>query len=139
VSAGASSAAAAAAAARRQAMLRQEEEEMTGYSPQDLADDWEFKILRSATGAFKNPEKLRAVLDEEKRAGWVLVEKFDSGRLRLKRPASARQLDGKLDFDPYRNNVGTTEGTIALYVVLGVFTGLAVILGLLFIFLRASG
>lgn len=111
---------------------------MTGYSPQDLADDWEFKILRSATGAFKDPEKLRAVLDEEKRAGWVLVEKFDSGRLRLKRPASARQLDGKLDFDPYRNNVGASEGMVAFYTVLGILLGLVLVLGL-FLFLRASG
>jgi len=47
----AGAAAAAAAKRRREA----EEEHMTPYSPRDLAEDWEFKILRSATGAFKNP------------------------------------------------------------------------------------
>ena len=48
---------------------RQEEEEMTSYSSKDLAEGWEFKIVRSNFAAFRKPEKLRAVLDEEKRAG----------------------------------------------------------------------
>ena len=65
---------------------------MTPYQPQDLNDGWEFKILRSLTGAFGKPEKLREFLDEEAKAGWVLVEKFDNNRIRLKRPAMpARQ------------------------------------------------
>ena len=37
---------------------------------------------------FRNPAKMRAILDEEnRRGGWVLVEKFDNHRIRLKRPA----------------------------------------------------
>ena len=63
---------------------------MTPYQDQDLSGDWEFKILRSVTGAFGKPEKLKEALDQEAKAGWVLVEKFDNGRIRLKRPASAR-------------------------------------------------
>jgi hypothetical protein len=94
-------AAAAAVAARRR-----EEQEMTPYSGQDLADDWQFKILQSPSGRFRNPEYLQYALDDENRAGWVLVEKFDDHRVRLKRPASAAQLDGKLDFDPFRTLVG---------------------------------
>jgi hypothetical protein len=116
--AGAGAAAAAAAAQR----LREEEEEMTAYSSRDLADDWEFKIVRSAMSTFRNPEKLRAMLEEEARAGWVLVEKFDDQRIRLKRPAHAKQLDGKLDFDPYRTQVGTTDAKAAL-VILGIIGG----------------
>src|SRR5688572_17735489 len=45
-SSGAAAAAAAAAIARRH---REEEESMTGYTHTDLAQDWEFKILRSST------------------------------------------------------------------------------------------
>ena len=55
MSAGAAAGAAAAMARRK----REEEESMTGYSHADLAGDWEFKILRSATGAFRNPERFR--------------------------------------------------------------------------------
>lgn len=62
---------------------------MTGYTGTDLSEGWEFKILRSATGAFRKPNLLRQILDEESRAGWVLVEKFDSQRIRLKRPVCA--------------------------------------------------
>ncbi len=49
---------------------------MTGYTPEELASGSEFKILRSATSAFRRPEFLRQVLDEEKEAGWTLVEKI---------------------------------------------------------------
>lgn len=109
-------AAAAAAAARRRAE-RKEEEQMTGYTATDLADGWEFKILRSATGAFKKPEVLRGILEEEGRAGWVMVEKFDSQRVRLKRPAAARSGDSALGFDPYRTTVGISEGRLTLIII----------------------
>ncbi len=90
MSAGAAGGAAAAAAAAKRRREQEEEEELTSYQESDLNDDWEFKIVRSMTSAFKNPDKLRQALAEEAQAGWVLVEKFDNGRLRLKRPASAR-------------------------------------------------
>ena len=114
-------AAAAAAGAAAQAAARKEEEELTPYTPQDIAENWEFKILRSATGAFRNPERLRAILDEEGRAGWTLVEKFDNARVRLKRSARARAGDSALDFDPYRTWVGTKQGVVVLLVLLGSF------------------
>src|SRR6266481_995535 len=103
------SAGGAAAAAEQQRRMREEEEEMTPYMSGDLSQDWEFKILRSATGTLRNPERLRRFLEEEARAGWVLVEKFDNSRLRLKRPAKARELDGKLDVDPSRTYVGMSD------------------------------
>ena len=95
---------------------------MTPYAHEDLHGGWEFKILRSSFMTFREPQKLRAVLDEEARAGWELLEKFDDNRLRLKRPTSARQLDGKLDFDPYRTYVGPSEGARAL-LVMGAIVG----------------
>jgi hypothetical protein len=55
----------------------------------------EFKILRSATGAFKDPAVMQRYLAEEAQAGWTLVEKFDNSRIRLKRPAAARQQDAQ--------------------------------------------
>ena len=120
-------AAAAGAAAARKRRERQEEEEMTGYTPQELAEGWEFKIVRSSTGAFRTPAFLRAVLDEEQRAGWTLVEKFDNGRIRLKRPASARANDSALGSDAYRTHVGMSELKLALCILGAVFGGLALI------------
>lgn len=108
---------AAIAAAQVAARRQREEEAMATYSAEDLDGGWEFKFLRSACGEFKHPEKLRAYLDEEARAGWTLVEKFDSGRLRLKRPVSARAKDGTLGFDAYRTSVGVSEGKLALMIV----------------------
>jgi hypothetical protein len=131
----AASTTACAAAAAEQRRQHEEEEEMTSYTPQDLSQDWEFKILRSTMGAFKKPEFLRQCLEDESRAGWVLVEKFDDGRLRLKRPASARERDGKLaDIDPYRTNVGLSQNALALAIVgisLGVALGVILVITLL--------
>lgn len=107
---------------------------MSPYSPQDLGQDWEFKILRSASGAFKRSAFLRQCLDEEARAGWVLVEKFDDARVRLKRPASARDRDAKLDLDPYRTYVGLTpqaQGLAIVAVVLGISLGILLTIVLL--------
>jgi len=126
--AGAGAAAAAAAEARRK---RQEEEEMSPYSKQDLAENWEFKIIRSATSMFKDPEKMRAVLDEEARAGWVLVEKFDNQRIRLKRPHSARAADATLGFDPYRIQVGMSEGAMVGVVMAVVLGGIAIVIAII--------
>lgn len=90
---------------------------MTPYTPSDLAEGWEFKILRSSTGRFRDPAWLQSVLQEEQRAGWTLVEKFDNGRIRLKRPAKARAGDAALDFDPMRTWVGMTPGILAVLIV----------------------
>ena len=100
---------------------------MTTYTPQDLSGDWEFKILRSTTGAFGNSQRLKEILEQEQLAGWNFVEKFDNSRIRLKRPASARSEDGSRSIDPYRSYVGVTEGQLALLIVTGVLAAVAVI------------
>jgi hypothetical protein len=92
-----------------------EEEDMTPYSPEDLADDWEFKILRSSFGAFADPVKLKEILVEEGRAGWVLLEKFDDSRIRLKRRRPAADLDADLDFDAYRTTVPMPRGLVVAF------------------------
>ena len=127
---------AAAAAAAAEQMRRQEEEEMTSYSPKDLAEGWEFKILR---GWFRDSDKLRAVLEDEKRGGWVLVEKFDDGRIRLKRPAGTKVVEEDLasGYDPYRTTVGgASQGAIVL-AALSCF--LAVFGVILFLYLVRGG
>jgi hypothetical protein len=134
MSAGAAAAAAAAAAERR----RQEEEEMTPYSEGELSEGWEFKILRSNMNAFRKPENLKKFLEEEGRAGWILVEKFDDNRLRLKRPASARLADAALDFDPYRTQVGVSDARMIL-TILGIVLGVVVgVIGLVVALFLAS-
>jgi len=107
---------AAAAVAAAAEMQRQEEEEMTPYTEKDLAEGWEFKILRSNFAAFRKPEKLQAILNEEKRGGWTLVEKFDDTRIRLKRPAGSKVVQGDFDdaYDPYRTTVGVSQGGLAM-------------------------
>lgn len=106
---------------------------MTSYTPKDLTDGWEFKILRSQTNAFRKPEVMRAALEEEARAGWELVEKFDDNRLRLKRPRGARANDSSTSIDPYRTNYGIGPGRLAIVIVLAtlvVVGGLVVIIKL---------
>lgn len=121
---------AATAAAAIAAQMAREEQEMTPYSPSDLAEGWEFKILRSGTSRFRDPAKLRAALDEEARGGWVLVEKFDNCRIRLKRPASAKAVQGDFadDYDPYRTTVGSSRGVVVMITLVGLALG---ILGLI--------
>src|SRR5262245_3819045 len=101
---------------------------MLTYTKEDLAGDWEFKILRSATGLFGKPERLQQALAEEGRAGWVLLEKLDDYRIRLKRPASARAADATRLFDPYGTAFGQAVPRVAL-----------VLLGMLTAFLAAAG
>jgi hypothetical protein len=127
MSAAAGASAAAAAARRRQ---EQEEEEMT-FRNTDPSGAVEYKFIRSATGAFKDPAVFRVALDEEALAGWELVEKLDDSRARLRRSIECRTRDAQLDQDPYRIQVGLTESALVLRILLGTFVGIAVFVGLL--------
>jgi hypothetical protein len=111
---GATAAIIAAAAAAERLRQQEEEEEMTGYVPKDLAEGWEFKIMR---GDFRRPERLRAILEEEKRGGWVLLEKFDDSRIRLKRPAGTKIVEGDFadGYDPYRTHVLTLPSAETIF------------------------
>jgi hypothetical protein len=109
--------AAAAAAAQQQREL--EEEHMTQYTPNDVADEWEFKIVRSVTNAFRQPATLQTLIEEEARAGWVMLEKFDDARVRFKRRRSARTNDANLPagYDPYRTRYGISDGAMAAIII----------------------
>ena len=88
----------------------------------------EYKIIRSATAAFKNPAKFRAALDDEARSGWELLEKLDDSRARLRRPVSCRATDVDPDCDPYRTWVGIGETALGLWVALGICVGLPLVI-----------
>lgn len=110
---------AAAAAEKRRQMLLAEEEDMTEYTQDDLKSDWEFKIVRSDTAAFRKSEVLNELLEQEAQAGWVMLEKFDDSRVRFKRPRSARGKDALLpaDVDPYRTQYGIPSARYAVLAV----------------------
>lgn len=121
-------AATAAAAIRKR--QEAEEESMTSYSPDELAQDWEFKIIRSNTEAFGKPEAMRQMLVEEAQAGWMLVEKFDNGRVRLKRPRAARANDAALPagVDAYRSYYGIGMGR---YLAVSLFITFVILFGII--------
>ena len=103
---------------------------MATYSAQELAEGWEFKILRSVGRPFRKPEILRTVLAEEAQAGWALVEKFDDSRLRFKRPVSSRAQDAERALDPYRTQYGISELALGLIIggsVVGLMLTIAIV------------
>jgi hypothetical protein len=110
-------------------MLRAEEENMAQYTQDALTGDWEFKVVRSDSGAFRKPEVLNRLVEEEAQAGWVLLEKFDDNRVRFKRPRSARAMDAFLPegVDPYRTRYGAATRQALL---VGTMIGLVLFLGL---------
>ena len=117
----------AAAAAARQRMLEEEEEQMTPYSNDELQNDWEFKIVRAGYRAFGSPGSLNKLVEQEKQAGWVLLEKLDDSRVRFKRPRSAGANDAQLvanGVDPYRTQYGLSRK--ALVLAIGLFTAFSI-------------
>jgi hypothetical protein len=127
--AGTIAATAAAAAAKKK---RQEEEKRASYTPEDL-NGWEFKIVRANTRKFRSSEMVEKVRQEEARAGWQLVEKFDDYRLRFKRRIEKRSMDTHLaqDIDPYRTSLASGIGSILgiLFIIFVVLTGVVIALG----------
>src|SRR5690348_4857885 len=118
-----SAGAAAAAAAARQRQEHEEEEEVTPMNS-DPSGAVEYKIIRSATSAFKKSAFFQQVLEEEAAAGWELVEKLDNARLRLRRSIQWRKKDNGLTQDAYRTHVGLSETALGMRILLGVFGGI---------------
>ena len=123
----------ASAAQRRRQMLEKEEEEMTQYTREDLDNEWEFKIVRSGTAAFRKREVLDQVVEEEARAGWVMLEKLDYSRIRFKRPHRARAQDAYLppEVDPYRTTYGASSPRQVAIMLLLIGLTTFLVLGLL--------
>jgi len=122
----------ASAAQRRRQMLEKEEEEMTQYTREDLDNEWEFKIVRSGTAAFRKREVLDQVVEEEARAGWVMLEKLDDSRIRFKRPRRARAQDAYLppEVDPYRTTYGASSPRQVAIMLLLVGLAMFLLLGM---------
>ena len=79
----------AAAAKRREQEQEKEELAMIERLAQDDGEGrYEYKILRSYSNAFRNPERRRQILNEEARAGWEMVATLDNARLIVRRPHS---------------------------------------------------
>jgi len=114
-------------AAHRRA--KEEETNLAKYSKEDL-DGWEFKIVRSNSNRFNDPEDLRMLCIEEARNGWELLEKFDGARVRFKRRTDRRTPGNSGSIDPYRTHVGISEGAIAAIVisVIGLIIGVVLII-----------
>ncbi len=113
---------------------RQEEEEKMGYNQEELEKDWEFKIVKSATGNFKKYAIVEQVKAEESEAGWVMVEKFDNNRIRFKRSRKAMQNDPYLPphIDPYCTNYGISEAALAFSILGVIFAIIGVFLTILY-------
>mgnify|MGYP003961494219 FL=1 len=87
---------AATAAAEKQRKIEEaEEEKMTKYN-HDESEKWEYKIVRSESGTFRNPNVLAELVEDEALAGWEMLEKFDNRRIRFRRPVEARKRDAML-------------------------------------------
>ena len=127
---------AAAAAEQARQRLLQEEEELTPYSEHDLSEDWEFKIVRSGTAAFRKPVEFAKLLEQEARFGWVLLEKLDDGRVRFKRRVGSgpRLPLGEHEGDPYRSVYGMVQSRQAAIIVL---VAIAVSVGIMFLVVLA--
>lgn len=109
---------------------------MTPYTHDELAQGWEFKIVRANRAVFRKREVLERLLAEEGRAGWSMVEKFDDSRIRFKRPQSARLNDGALppDVDPYRVIYGLPQAAFVLVLVSTIIAVVAAVMALIVVF-----
>lgn len=97
-------------------------------------DGYEYKILRTAWTTFRNPVRLRSVLEYEAQSGWDLFEKLDDQRLRLRRPIECRAQDVERSQDAYRTWVGPSENAAAGFVVAGIAAAIAIMMGFAFAF-----
>jgi hypothetical protein len=118
-----------AAAKKKQ---EEEEQKMTQYGSEDL-NGWEFKIVRSSLGSFRNSETLRRLMEEEAANGWEMVEKFDDYRVRFKRRTDRRGLHASGGVDPYRTNFGINQKVLPL-----VAGSLALLLGLVLFLVQSE-
>ena len=120
---------AAAAAKKRQ----EQEEKMVTYDKNDL-DGWEFKIVRSAFGKFSNPDNIRKLCDEEAKAGWQMLEKFDDNRIRFKRRVEKRGMDQYSGVDAYKTSSSSGSGLLV-----GLVIGIIALFGGVFALLYGMG
>jgi hypothetical protein len=118
----------------QQTLLTQYEEEEFLMQQEVNKEEWEFKILRSLTHAFGEPEVFRKVLEEEEKSGgWILIEKLDNGRLRFKRKKKSYHY---IDVEAYRTYYGLSPQQYQWRNFLLIFSALLVGMLLYFCFVR---
>ena len=114
------------------------EKDMVERTKSALGNDWEFKIVRADRGAFRKPEVLEKLIEEEAQSGWVMLEKFDDSRVRFKRPRRAHARDAYLDdVEPYRTQYGAPSARYAM-VAVSIGLLLLVMFGLVAFFLASA-
>jgi hypothetical protein len=121
------------AAASKKRDEEEEERTMLEQLRRDAPEErYEYKILRSYFFAFGNPERRRAILEQEARAGWEMVAKLDDARVIMRRPRSAREADAVLPpgVDPFRTEVDTNFPLI-VGILIAVVLGAVLVIGLL--------
>ena len=130
---------AAAHTERQRKRMEEEEEKMTLYNNDDLNNNWEFKIVRSDSNAFRRPEMLQELIDGESISGWEMLEKLDDNRVRFKRPKSARNNDFNLPagIDPYRSRFGRQSTVARLGIAMGIIM-IALLVGMFFLMEEGS-
>ena len=119
------------------AQKQQDERLLAELIGKDKEDKYEFKILRGYLGAFRKPERLQAILEEERRSQWEMVIKLDEERIVLRRPRRSQAYDAMsgADTDPYRTQIGSSLASPVLFIL----SGLLVTVGLAFLLLASSG
>jgi len=124
--------AAAAAAKKRRLEEEAEEDKMTKYNEAN-SEKYEYKIVRSESGAFRKADVFADLVEDEALAGWEMLEKFDNRRIRFRRPVEARKRDHMLpDYvDPYRTNYGGSLTRMGISVALGLLLFGVFLFGLL--------
>ncbi|MDH4156139.1 MAG: hypothetical protein OEW00_02545 [candidate division Zixibacteria bacterium] len=111
-----------------------EEEKMTTYNSNDL-EGWEFKIVRSSFGKFRSQKAVQKVCEEEARAGWQMLEKFDDSRIRFKRRVEKRSMDPHIEGDAYRTSTDAAASS-RFQIVIGILLLCVGLAGLALIFYR---
>lgn len=74
------------------------------YSDMSYDHDFEYKTVHARWGEFGNDFHLKRLIQQEKQAGWTMMEQFGNQSVRFCRPISARSRDHLLppEIDPYR-------------------------------------
>lgn len=103
------------------AQKQQDEKLLAELIGKDKEDQYEFKILRGHLRTFRKPERLQAILEEERRSQWEMVIKLDEERIVLRRPRRSHAYDAMSgsETDPYRTQIGSSLVSPILFVVLG--------------------
>ncbi|NJN43613.1 MAG: hypothetical protein HC806_01995 [Anaerolineae bacterium] len=106
---------------------------MSRYNSEEHNSDLEFKIVRSTMNHFRKPETFTQLVEEEAISGWELLEKLDDGRVRFKRHINQRKRDPMLPagIDPYRTQYGISEGSLGLFITLGIFIVMGIVGGII--------